>query len=166
MKSNDSNLSTDLTVEDPDLTEVIVPVSGASRSKNLWIRIAAYNSVGLGPYSEPSHLELEPSHYGENELVQENSARYTLPIALFGSFVFGLILVLSVLVYYRKRTLYARKSASSSQVIICLIIGVYCGGNCSSNMGQSWPLNFFSFVLSNSNFKHIANFINVNLPFK
>ena len=116
MKSNDTGSNLDLTIDDPDLTEVVVPVSGFNRAKNVWVRIAAFNSVGLGPFSEPLLLDAETTYFDENELVLENSARYTWLIALFGSFVFMLILVLSVLVYHRKRVIYSRKTVSANQV--------------------------------------------------
>ena len=116
MKGNDTCSNLDLTIDDPDLTEVVVPVSGFNRAKNVWVRIAAFNSVGLGPFSEPLLLDAETTYFDENELVLENSARYTWLIALFGSFVFMLILVLSVLVYHRKRVIYSRKTVSANQV--------------------------------------------------
>ena len=116
MKGNDTGSNLDLTIDDPDLTEVVVPVSGFNRAKNVWVRIAAFNSVGLGPFSEPLLLDAETTYFDENELVLENSARYTWLIALFGSFVFMLILVLSVLVYHRKRVIYSRKTVSANQV--------------------------------------------------
>jgi hypothetical protein len=107
----------DVTVEDPDLTEVIIFVSGIQRAKIYPVRIAAFNVIGLGPYSEPFHLELDAVHYDENELAVENSTRYTWLIALFGSLIFMLILVMSVLVYYRKRNMYHRKTMASHQVL-------------------------------------------------
>ena len=109
-------MNLDLTIDDPELTEVVIPSAVFNRAKNVWVRIAAFNFIGLGPFSEPQLLDAETTHFDENELVLENSARYTWLIALFGSFVFMLILVLSVLVYYRKRVIYSRKTVSSNQV--------------------------------------------------
>jgi hypothetical protein len=119
LKGNDTGSTLDVTVEDPDLTEVIVFVAGIQRGKIYSVRIAAYNVIGLGPYSEPFHLELDTVHYDENELAVGNSTRYTWLIALFGSLLFMLILVMSVLVYYRKRNMYHRKTMASHQVL-CL----------------------------------------------
>jgi hypothetical protein len=119
LRGNDSATSLDVTVDDPDLTEAVVFVAALHRAKNYYVRVAAFNEMGLGPFSEAFPLELESySQFGDNELVLENSTRYTWLIAMFGSLVFMLILVMSVLVYYRKRNLYNRKTVASNQVII------------------------------------------------
>jgi predicted cation transporter len=118
VRTNDSSNSNvlELTVDDADMTEAVVALPGVNRAKNSWVRIAAFNAVGLGPLSDPFPLEQELAAHDGNELMLENSARYTWIIALFGSLVFVLILVLSVFVYYRKRSLYSRKTSASNQV--------------------------------------------------
>jgi len=116
LKGNDTGSTLDITVEDPDLTEVIIFLSGIQRAKIYSVRIAACNVIGLGPYSEPFYFEVDSLHYDENEMAVGNSTRYTWLIALFGSLLFMLILVMSVLVYYRKRNMYHRKTMASHQV--------------------------------------------------
>ena len=116
MKGNVAGSNLDVTVEDPDLTEVVIFVPVSLRGKIFSTQIAAFNEIGIGPFSEPSQIDYELSEYSGNELTLENSSRYTWLIAMFGSLVFMLILVMSVLVYYRKRNLYHRKTVTSNQV--------------------------------------------------
>ena len=99
LRGNESGSGLDLTLDDPDLNEVLLSLAGLNRAKNYWVRVAAFNAIGLGPFSDSFRLELDADGYGEeNEMAVENSTRYTWLIALFGSLIFMLILVMSVLV--------------------------------------------------------------------
>jgi hypothetical protein len=72
------------------------------------VKISAVNSVGPGPFSPNFPIEIDPQnlkdplYYGKSTFNGSSGAQYTWIIALLGSMAFMLILISSVLCYYRK----------------------------------------------------------------
>ena len=105
-------------VEDPWATEALVRLQSLHHhSKAMKVKVAAFNNVGLGPYSEEKSIAFDPRkdptlYY--NEHFESSSAQYTWLIALLGSLAFMLLLVSFVMVYYRQKPKYLAANTSDS----------------------------------------------------
>ena len=113
-------------VEDPFTTEAIFRLNGLDNGLRKLVKVAAFNSMGVGPYSAPeSSIELNklPSLYFNEyyDTKEVSGAQYTWLIALLGSVAFMLILVSFVMIYYRKKPKYLAANTSDSDNYHCTL---------------------------------------------
>ena len=124
--SGNGTASKEVTCDDPQLTEAVLRLNeilaAASSSSRLYgdsyaglatrftVKVAAVNPMGMGPFSREAVLEVgqnQASLYGGGRGISGRgpveSAQYTWLVALLGTMAFMLILVASVLIYYRRR---------------------------------------------------------------
>ena len=107
-------------IEDPLATEAIFRLNGLEKQAELpngkvAAKVAAFNSQGSGPFSDSATIELDIHGHTlyYNEYSHQNTRQYTWLIALLGSVAFMLILLSSVMIYYRKRPKYLPTSTTS-----------------------------------------------------
>ena len=112
-------------IEDPLATEAIFRLNGLEKGLKV-VKVAAFNSHGSGPFSASTDIELDihgQTLYYNERTGPQNSLQYTWLIALLGSVAFMLILLSSVMIYYRKRPKYLAASTSDSDNYHCTLKG-------------------------------------------
>jgi hypothetical protein len=87
--------------------------------KYITLRMAAFNEVGMGSFSEPAFLEINQDLVVNNqEISAESSTYYTWIIAILGSVLLFLVLLMAVVMHTRKQSVYGRKTVGSNTLSI------------------------------------------------
>lgn len=106
--------------------------------KYITLRMAAFNEIGMGSLSEPAFLEINQDLVvNDQEISAETTTYYTWIIAVLGSVLLFLVLLMAVVMHSRKQSIYGRKSVGSNTLT---------NTKCSNNDESPYYKN--SFVLN------------------